>query len=338
MSCLALDEGQLDAALDLLKSNEVVALPTETVYGLAGRLGSERALAKIFSLKARPRLDPLIVHVFDAAMLRPFVVEEPGGLARRLMDAFWPGPLTLLFRKNAKRVPDLCTSGSEWVAARSPAHPVFRRALERLGEPLAAPSANRFGRISPTSAGDCVRELGPYGLEAVVDGGLCTHGVESTIVRVIDESFVEVLRPGALSIESIQEAAGSSVEIGVRRKGTERPEAPGLLKSHYAPSIEVRFWEERASQPPRDQAGSETALLWVSGPVPSEWSSLPWGRIVALAESGDDRQSAARLFRALRELDESGVKRILAVRGPDAGLGLAVNDRLRRAAGRGGEE
>lgn len=347
MSCLLLDpdrSGQLDAAVEILRRDEPVALPTETVYGLAGRLFQDAALSRIFSLKARPQFDPLIVHVNGSESLDK-LVSEILPLHRCLMERFWPGPLTLLFKKNPRYVSDLCTAGSDLVAIRSPSHPVFREVLARLGEPLAAPSANRFGRISPTTASDVVSELGPYGLEAVVDGGRCHMGVESTILDIVSDNEVRVLRPGSLPVESLRECIGSHVKFLL--KGSQPGEAtvaPGLLASHYAPRTSVKFIEGQADRlgiyAARDRLG-DWALL---SPFPRE--AMPpeaqecfdwhWGSVEVLSESGSDIEAAARLFRVLRRLDEQGFAGIVALKMRDPGLGLAINDRLRRAAGRGG--
>ncbi|MBS1983961.1 MAG: threonylcarbamoyl-AMP synthase [Bdellovibrionales bacterium] len=342
MSCLILDpqrSGQDLAALRILQRNEPVALPTETVYGLAARIGSDLALSRIFSLKARPHFDPLIVHVLNAESAAQLVTEV-NELQQRLIQKFWPGPLTILFKKRPA-VSDLCTSGSPLVALRSPAHPVFRHLLTLLGEPLAAPSANRFGRISPTSADDVVRELGPYGLEAVVDGGICQHGVESTIVDASDPTRLVLLRPGAIAWESLGAVAGPGIEMVAKAPvSVAAASAPGLLASHYAPRTPLIFVEDTAvpSATIHGEA-AQSALLLIAPPRKANektWVQLPWRRVVVLSETGSDVEAAAHLFRDMRALDGEGLQRIYALKGPDSGLGLAINDRLRRAAGKGG--
>lgn len=343
MSCVLLDPQipeQLALAVELLRRDQPVALPTETVYGLGGRLGSEEALARVFALKARPHFDPLIVHVLGSDDVARLTLEL-APLHERLIKAFWPGPLTLLAPKNPKRVPDLCTSGSPFVALRSPEHPIFRQVLEALGEPIAAPSANRFGRISPTRALDVVRELGPHGLEAVVEGGPARFGVESTIVRVVSEREIEVLRPGAIALEALREAAGSDVRIQVRAtaNATENPDAPGMLASHYAPRAPLIFVEDPAAAAvPVENPGAWSLLIGCAPErLPPEWREKwmrpKWARVSCLSAGDSDSEAAANLFRTLRHLDEVAPPEggIVALRLPDRGLGLAVNDRLRRA-------
>ena len=338
MSCLILDPlipEQLERAVALLRANEAVALPTETVYGLAARVAKESALARVFALKARPTFDPLIVHVLDATAAQGLVTEW-SPLHAALAERFWPGPLTLLAPKNPARVPDLCTAGSSFVALRAPRHPAFRAVLAQLGEPLAAPSANRFGRISPTTAEDAVTELGPWGLEAVVEGGACEKGVESTIVRVSSPLELEVLRPGALSLEELR----AGLPSGVRVRVTERAvlpkgelQSPGQLESHYAPATPLYFLErgegfESLPESVRAHPERHALLLARAG---SFSTSLNWGLIEALSSRDSDTEAAARLFGVLRKLDRAGFAGIVACASPDEGLGLALNDRLRRA-------
>lgn len=329
------DPRQLDFVVELLRAGKPVALPTETVYGLAGVADEDRALARIFELKARPHFDPLIVHVLDYAHAAPWI-RESGRLQRILCEEFWPGPLTVLFRKSA-RVSDLCTAGSEWVALRSPAHPVFRRVLELLGsQPLAAPSANRFASISPTSSDDVLRELAPYGLEAVVEGGHCEHGLESTVVKVHSDSELEIVRPGALSREALQSTVGPGVRIHVRESGSGAEvshEAPGQHHIHYAPSKPLylvpangveQFLVDHALEAGRG------AQLEVLG---SSETKLPWLRRTSLSKTMNWSEAAAALFATLRELDrDPRVEFILAVECGTESLGLAIMDRLKRAS------
>lgn len=340
MSCLLLDSNvpaQLAAAVARLRADEPVALPSETVYGLAGRLYSEPALAKIFALKARPRFDPLIVHVLDKAAGAAISLGL-NPLEEKLIDAFWPGPLTILLKKQ-DFVTHLCTAGSPWVAVRAPSHPVFRRVLEELGEPLCAPSANRFGRVSPTSSRDVVAELGPYGLGAVVEGGSCEHGVESTIVRV-NENVIELLRPGAISVEQLVEASGGAPVRNIKVEKDPEKEAlltPGSALSHYAPRTPVLFVEDYLQFGPKFLASDfqNCALLEVFPSEESSWDSWAGAKErVTLSPRGSDLEAASVLFATLRGLDAEGFDAIVALRGPDEGLGLAVNDRLRRAASR----
>lgn len=326
---------QWNFAVDILKKGEPVVLPTETVYGLAAPALREDSLAKIFHIKDRPTFDPLIVHVLSGESVKDLSLEITP-LHRRLYSKFWPGPLTLLFKKTDK-VPDLCTSGSEWVAVRSPSHVVFRRALEQVGVPLAAPSANRFGRISPTSALAAVQELGPRGVEVVVDGGDCFWGLESTVVKIVGDNSLEVLRPGALSIEAIMECVGDDCKISVREEGHGmQMESPGLTESHYAPENKKLFFVENFDEVFASLVGRDlqkTVLVAVySDLVSQKYLKLNWGRVEILSESGNDLEAAAKVFRILRELDHSEMQDIFVLKCADKGLGRAINDRFKRAS------
>lgn len=343
MSCVLInpqDPLQLDFVVERLRQALPIGLPTETVYGLAGLASDERALARIFELKARPHFDPLIVHVLDESQLTPWIAQhECSPLHQKLIKAFWPGPLTLLFRKS-ERVPDLCTAGTEWVAIRSPAHPVFRQVLERLqGFALAAPSANRFASISPTSARDVVTELGPYGLEAVVEGGPSEHGLESTVVKVISQTELEVLRPGALSVEAIAKVVGPELQIKLRASGsgveeTAGHEAPGQHRLHYAPSKPLQYVAAHNLEAVLSKGGlsrSGGALIEVFPSTPT--IAAGWGAWECLSSRGDWSEAASRLFATLRALDANPkIKFIVALECSSESLGLAISDRLRRAS------
>lgn len=335
------DPVQIDFVVELLEARRPVGLPTETVYGLAALASDETALARIFELKARPHFDPLIIHVLDLAGASLWI-EGLGDIERKLCERFWPGPLTILFKKSS-RIPDLCTAGSEWVAVRSPAHPAFRRVLERLhGIPLAAPSANRFASISPTSAQDVVAELGPYGLDAVVDGGPCEHGLESTVLKVHSDREVEVVRPGALSLEALKEALGASVEVRVRASGSGAlpegggHEAPGQHHIHYAPKKALYLVQaEKIDAFVRERAldARRGALLEVfEGRENSEFRRR-CARKKCLSPSGQWGEAAAQLFSAMRWLDsKNDIDYIIALECSQESLGLAISDRLRRAS------
>lgn len=299
------------AAVDLLKKEEVVALPTETVYGLAGNAFSSKAVASIFEAKQRPLSDPLIVHLFDASWLDRVVILTPElkRLVERLAAAFWPGPLTLLLPR-AATIPDLVTAGLETVAVRVPAHPVFRKILEQLDLPLAAPSANRFGRISPTTAHAVQQELDER-IPLIVDGGPCHHGLESTIVWP-HEDVLQILRPGPITAEQLS-AFGKVVAQSVHGK------APGSLKSHYAPRKKLSWYD--SSQEPSEKIG----LLAFRQAPPG------FGTVEILSLSGDLKEAAANLYGALRRLDESDVTSLVVEPIPEEGIGCAIMDRLRRA-------
>jgi L-threonylcarbamoyladenylate synthase len=311
----------VDEAAGLLRAGELVGMPTETVYGLAGLAFDEAAVARIFATKERPTFDPLIVHIAERAELET-VAALDGFAGRaaldRLLDAFWPGPLTVVLPRQP-RVPDLVTSGLETVAVRQPAHPLARALLHAVGAPLAAPSANRFGRISPTSAADVVAELGGR-IPAVLDGGPCLVGVESTIIGLVGAP--SLLRPGGIPTTAIEEILGAPLARGSALI------APGMLPSHYAPRTPLRFLDELPAElPPRlavlVQAGDPARL------------SLP-GVVVAasLSPDGDPELRARHLFRTLRALDAAGADLIVAEGCPDdRGLGHAIHDRLSRARG-----
>lgn len=292
-----------------------VALPTETVYGLAADATRSDAVLKIFEAKERPFFDPLIVHVFEPSWLERVAIipaaERP--LVEQLIGRFWPGPLTLVLPKRDS-VPDLVTSGLDSVAVRMSAHPVFLAVLERFGKPLAAPSANRFGRISPTEARHVVDELSGR-IPLVVDGGPTEHGVESTIVAVRNGKL-EVLRSGPVTREELSEFAELAPPAAVSKAA-----APGQLKSHYAPRTPLRIQEQPSPAP-----GKRSGLL--------AWTTAQEGfeKIEVLSPSGDLREAATRLFAAMRRLDDAKLDCIIVEPVPEIGLGVAIMDRLRRAA------
>lgn len=305
-------------ACRLLKAGQLVAMPTETVYGLAGNALNPRAVAAIFAVKNRPSFDPLIIHLPDFPSFAPYIATVRPEL-EALARAFLPGPLTLLLEKSSL-VPDLVTAGSPRVAIRVPAHPVARELLGQLDFPLAAPSANPFGYISPTTARHVEDQLGakiPY----ILDGGPCTVGVESTILG-FESGRPVIYRKGGLAIETIEKVVG---EVAVKPYSSSNPQAPGMLKSHYAPS--VPFFLAAALH--RYPAG---AVLIRFREYKPGW---PEAQQHLLSPSGDYEEAARRLFALMRELDGSGAPAIVAELLPEEGLGRAVNDRLRRAAAQG---
>lgn len=298
-----------------LGAGEPVALPTETVYGLAADAMRPDAVLRIFEAKERPFFDPLIVHLPDLSWLDRLVAVPEGdaALVNALTERFWPGPLTLVLPRRDV-VPDVVASGLPTVALRMSAHPVFRAVVTAFGRPLAAPSANRFGRISPTAADHVMSELAGR-IPLVVDGGATAHGVESTIVAV-SGGRLEILRSGPVTREELAEF-GEVTAPGVVAK----PVAPGQLKSHYAPRTPLRL-----ASHPQPVAGKRCGLLaWQT-----EVSGFETAEV--LSPSGDLRETATRLFAALRRLDESGLDLIVAEPVPETGLGVAIMDRLRKAA------
>jgi L-threonylcarbamoyladenylate synthase len=303
-------------AAERLRGGGLVGFPTETVYGLGARADDPEAIARLFAAKGRPRFNPLIAHVTDLAAAEALVDLAPE--ARRLAEAFWPGPLTLVApRRPNAAVCDLAAAGLSTAAVRAPDHPLAQALLAATGAPVAAPSANPSGRVSPTEAAHVLEGLGDA-IDGVLDGGPCPIGLESTIVAVT-EGGARLLRPGGLPAEAIETALGAPLLRGAP-EGTS-PEAPGMLASHYAPGARLRLG---ASAPLPGEA-------WLGfGPDPQGVA----GPARNLSPSGDLRAAAAALYRDLRALDaELGGRGVIAVASiPDHGLGAAINDRLRRAA------
>ena len=313
----------ISRALSLLRAGEVVALPTETVYGLAADALSAEAVLKIFETKERPRFDPLIVHLPERAWLDrvALIGLETRPLVDRLIERFWPGPLTILLPKT-DLIPDLVTAGLTTVAVRMSAHPLFAQIVREFDRPLAAPSANRFGRISPTSARHVYEELAGR-IPLIVDGGATEHGIESTIVAVRDRCLT-ILREGPVTREELGELA----EVRSETRSAARPEAPGQMPSHYAPRTPLQIAEDLSAVdvPHGKRFG---ALLWSSAPF-----SETFVESRRLSTTNDLREAATNLFRELRELDRAGLDCIVAEATPETGLGAAIMDRLRRAAHR----
>jgi L-threonylcarbamoyladenylate synthase len=304
---------QLRAAAEALRAGRLVIMPTETVYGLAADVGNDTAVAAVFSAKGRPEFNPLIVHVADLSAAQTIADFHPAALA--LAQAFWPGPLTLVLPRRAQaHVSLLATAGLDTVAVRVPAHPVAQALLGAFGGPLAAPSANRSGRVSPTTAADAGADF-PDGVAMVLDGGPCTVGVESTIIGFTDDGRLVLLRPGGLPREDIVRVAGPLADH-VRRGA---PSAPGQLASHYAPRAAMRL---NALSP---EPGEAYLAFGPSMPASD-------GMILNLSPAGDLIEAAANLFSFLRRLDASGAEVIAVSPIPSQGLGEAINDRLARAA------
>lgn len=308
--------GEIDRAARELNSGHLVAIPTETVYGLAANAIDPIAVAQIFKAKNRPTFDPLIVHCASWEHAQEWV-KNPPDFAHQLARELMPGPLTLVLPKS-DRIPDIVTAGLPTVAIRVPAHPMTRELLSRLDFPLAAPSANPFGYVSPTTAQHVLDQLGDR-LAYVFDGGPCEVGLESTIVAVHEDGW-DVLRLGGMDLETIEKAAGCPPRSV--RLSSSRPEAPGMLDSHYAPRKPLFFGalHDFIARHP-----SETYVCITFG-TPSSESA--WN----LSTSGDDREAAANIFRFLRELESHPAEWIVAEPLPSAGLGAAINDRLQRAA------
>ena len=314
------------AAVELLRKGELVALPTETVYGLAADALNSIAVAKIFEVKERPRFNPLIVHLPNSDWLER-IVDVPAvdrQLIGRLADKFWPGPLTIVLPKR-EIVRDIVTAGLATVAVRISAHQMFSEIVGELDKPLAAPSANRFGRVSPTTAQHVLEELDGR-ISLIVDAGATEHGIESTIVAVRG-GRIAVLRRGPITSEHLSPFADV-----VRAPETDKISSPGQLPSHYAPKTPLRLLNETESfSPERNQ---RVGLLAWSPQRTGASHSLNFAAIRNLSDHGDLREAAANLFHYIRELDALGLDLIVAERVPTRGLGAAIMDRLERASHR----
>jgi L-threonylcarbamoyladenylate synthase len=313
----------LRRAADTLREGGLVAFPTETVYGLGAKAHDPIALAKIFEAKRRPFFDPLILHVAERSQFEALIAPEArrDPRANLLMDRFWPGPLTLVLPK-APDVPDLATSGLPTVAVRMPAHPVALALIRAAGFPLAAPSANPFGRLSPTTAAHVQAHFhaGDAGIDFILDGGPCSVGVESTIISLAGETPV-LLRAGGIPREAIEAAIGP---IASAPAAAARPQAPGQLEGHYAPRTPLRI--HAGGDPSSDPTLRLGYLAFRRGP------DRPYAATETLSPAGDLREAAARLFACLHRLDAAGLDLILAEPVPEFGLGAAIMDRLRKAA------
>jgi L-threonylcarbamoyladenylate synthase len=316
-------DDDLSRAAGTLRRGGLVAFPTETVYGLGADADNAAALARLYGVKGRPGEHPVIVHLGAPAQLADWAADVPVA-ARRLGDALWPGPLTLVVRR-AARVLDGVTGGGDTVGVRVPDQPVALALLRAFGGGIAAPSANRFGRVSPTTADDVRADLGDD-VDVVLDDGPCAVGVESTIVDCTGDELV-ILRPGGVTRERVEEVSGRAV--GVRGDGLTR--APGTLKSHYAPEATVLVVDrdDLASRATALRGAGQRVAVLAPGPVPP----LP-PEVVVLDAPADSEEYARVLYARLREIDRRGVDVLLAVPPPDAGIGVAVGDRLRRAVGR----
>lgn len=314
------DPASLRVAADTIRAGGLVAFPTETVYGLGCDALNPDAVQQVFRAKRRPAFDPLIVHVADRTMLN-LVVRDVPPLAQRLMERFWPGPLTLVLLKQA-RVPDAVTAGSPTVAVRQPAHPVAQALLKAAGIPIAAPSANPFGYVSPTTASHVLDGLGEE-VSVILDGGPCPIGVESTILSLADPT-PRLLRPGGVARQDIEAVIG--LVEGPASQGSVSL-APGQSPRHYATRTPVTILSEDRHPEAQERAG----LLAMS---PATHHRLV-GRFCAvevLSSSGDLAEAAANLFAALRRLDRLGLDRLYVEPCPEQGLGAAIMDRLRRCA------
>lgn len=351
------DEPAIRLLADVLRQGGLVAVPTETVYGLAADGTNAAACTRIFEVKRRPANDPLILHVHEMDQLHELA--RCGVLAESLAARFWPGPLTLVLDKR-DTVPGVVTSGLSSVAIRMPSHPVMRQLLEACELPLAAPSANPFGYVSPTTAAHVAASLGDR-IDHILDGGPCSVGVESTIVDLRDPGTPVLLRPGGVTVEDLEEAMGCRLRIphGAADTDLKRPavaipphprlphqtqahdpvaqdlipqSAPGQLSRHYSPRTRLLLHRQLSPAVVHALGADEAALFLVRPPIEPTPPNWRW-----LSEHGDLREAAGTLFARLRELDDGGYSTLHAEIAPESGLGRALNDRLRRAARQSGD-
>lgn len=309
----------LNIARNLLADHKVIGLPTETVYGLAGNGFNPEVVAKIFAIKNRPFFDPLILHIGNFSQLKDLSTSIPLPLYD-LAHSFWPGPLSILVPK-AEIIPDIVTSGLPRVAVRMPNHALSLSLLKSISFPLAAPSANPFGYISPTSPEHVYKQLGlkiPY----ILDGGKCQVGIESTIVGMENDDLV-IYRLGGVSINQLRNVFKGNIKIN---PSTSHPESPGMTLSHYAPSKLLYLGEKKDLLLNHEIKGA--AILCFS----KKWQEVNDNQQWVLSENADFEEAAHKLFSFLREMDESDATHILAEKLPDEGLGVAINDRLFRAS------
>jgi L-threonylcarbamoyladenylate synthase len=309
----------INSAIEALLNHELVAIPTETVYGLAGNAYDDKVIRKIFDLKKRPLFNPLIVHIKSETYLNEVAKNIPEK-ALHLAKRFWPGPLTLLLAKKS-HISDLLTAGKETVAIRVPNHPVTLAVLEKLDFPLAAPSANPFGSISPTSAEHVLNYFGES-IEVILDGGDCEVGIESTIIG-FEGNEVIIYRLGSISIEEIEEEVGV---VRVNTKNDKNPEAPGMLSRHYSPSTDT-YLTNNVSNLVRQFEGKKIGLLLFK-------DKFQKGGIITqeiLSTNGDLTEATKNMYAALHRLDHANIDVIIAEKFPNHGLGKTINDRLQRA-------
>ena len=309
----------LTQAVDILKSGGLLAIPTETVYGLAGNALDETVVLQVFKVKNRPAFDPMILHIPEISHLEKYAFDSPD-VVYKLATAFWPGPLTILLRKK-DIVPDIVTSGSDMAGFRIPNHALTLQLLQQLDFPLAAPSANPFGYISPTTAAHVDTQLGDK-IDGLLDGGPCSVGIESTVIQIENQSII-ILRKGGISETQLEEVTAMPVYF---MQEDAHPTAPGMLKSHYAPSKPFKL------SMPHNPLDS-TTYAWIR--YSEFYPEYPRNSQYILSEESNLHEAAQRLFALMRKLDEDpNIKIIFADLVPETGIGRAINDKLRKAAAR----
>ena len=309
----------ISKAVALLKQEKLVAIPTETVYGLAGNIFSEKAIDSIFKTKQRPLFNPLIVHIPSIDYLETIVARIPEK-AKLLAEAFWPGPITLVLKKK-EVIPDVITAGKDTVAVRIPNHPTTLELLKQLDFPLAAPSANPFNRISPTSA-EHVESYFKNDIKMVLDGGTCTSGIESTIIGFENDEPI-IYRLGSTSIEDIENIVGS---VEIKNKKNSVPNAPGMLARHYAPNTKTILVTD-ISDAIKQFQGKNIGILAFENEIKNKAIKFQ----IVLSKTGNVSEAATNLYSALHQLDEQDIDIIIAERLPNHDIGKSINDRLQRA-------
>ena len=306
-----------------------VAFPTETVYGLGANALDPDACRRVFEVKGRPLIDPLIVHITGPDHAAKLAEINPRATA--LMERYWPGPLTIVLKKNPI-LPDVISAGLPTVALRCPRHPMMRKLLFACGLPLVGPSANRFGYVSPTCVEHVVAGLGDR-IDYVLDGGPCSVGLESTIIGMADPEHPVYFRAGAISREELADFLGVEVVLPRPHKDNAPADAPGMLKRHYSPRTPLTLFDD-AAVPPSTDGGANEAVVFFTRP---EGNAPAWAsgmEIFWFSENGESGEAARHVFSLLRALDEKKFSRIYVQRAPSGGIGEAINDRLGRAAAR----
>lgn len=310
----------LNLAASILNEDGIIGLPTETVYGLAGNIFSEKAIKEIYEIKQRPLYNPLIVHVKSIEDLKTVATEIPS-IAIELVNIFWPGPLTLLLKK--KSVPDIVTSGKPTVAVRMPNHPTALALLKMLDFPLAAPSANPFGMISPTRA-EHVDEYFKDKIKIILDGGICENGIESTIIG-FNNNEVVVYRLGSVTIDEIKSIAG---KVKLFNRNDKEPEAPGMLSKHYAPITPLYFTENIKAYIHQFENQKIGLLLFSKALINVPKNCFQ----IILSPNENLKEAASKLYETLHQMDQMNLECIIAEKFPDVGLGSVINDKLVRAS------
>lgn len=320
MGIIAANNENIAIASEVIKSGGLVAFPTETVYGLGADGLNPIAVAKIFEAKNRPSFNPLILHISNKDELQKFALATDERI-EKLINKFWPGPLTLVLPKH-EIVPDIVTSGNPTVAIRMPNHSVALELIQKSGCPIAAPSANKFGHLSPTEAAHVEKSIGDK-VDVILDGGKCTVGVESTIIQFIDGKF-SLLRPGGLSREEIEKVIG---KVEVVSKFSLRPNSPGQLPFHYAPTIPLYFLSEDLLE---KYSNKKIGVLFFK----DVRNQNRFHSIKVLSKNGDMKEAAANLFNFLHEFEKEEVDLILVEPVKEEGLGVAIMDRLKKGTAR----